>query len=100
LEHLLHCIQQGEKHPIRHKERGGKSILWKGIALLQLTSLSSLKITHWYAVIDVESITLDNGGHLSLDIFYTARQNFIGEIAFYNYDNYVPKLMEKTNITA
>lgn len=44
-----------------------------------------------------ESIVLDNGGELAIDVFYTERQNFIGEIAFYNYDKFSSKSSEEVN---
>jgi hypothetical protein len=44
-----------------------------------------------------ENIVLDNGGELSIDVFYTERQNFIGEIAFYNFDKFSSKSAEEAN---
>ncbi len=34
---------------------------------------------------------------MAIDIYYTERQNFIGEISFYNFDQFSSKSGEETN---
>jgi hypothetical protein len=47
-------------------------------------------------MLTLETLALDNGGKLLIEIYYTERQNFIGEIAFYNYENFNSKPVEET----
>ena len=36
----------------------------------------------------VDSVTLDKGGKVDVDIFYTRRKNYIGSLEFYEFESF------------